>query len=355
MWNDPRFGGFLRRVWEGCEVEDEHFTVHNFAHDGRVCEAFRLALLALIEGRNGTTPREDFLAFQALAKRFEGEIRSRPLATFCSSSYNRPNLLDEAEAGTEHGVTVVNLSKMLVAATSLGSKDLPQQAVHAVNASLSPLGLSTSASLLSIRERLERIDFNEARMRVAVLLLQRTMAEHLPRHPVWVASFTEFEELVDWTKPGSWLEAVGLPAPRGLEERRFLVVLKYNLGDLPVLVRPSQVEAGWFAFHFPTPSAMPVSKGGRTMRLGGVSWDRRKGDSLLVPEFIHEQVPFRLAAEEEIAGSVVVEWVAHGMARGDGKAGVSLGQCRGLQHRRLRKGFPRETTGWMPDPLGWPK
>ena len=160
MWNDPRFAAFLKRVWDGCEYEDDKITVHNFAHDGRICEAFSRALLDLIAGSPGTDAKQDFAAFKSLARGFEAELRARPSATFCHGACNRCNLLSAEDARSISGVTVVNLSRVLAIATNQDGVELSPEGSSEIEGAVTGLGFSMADSASGIEQRLETIDAN---------------------------------------------------------------------------------------------------------------------------------------------------------------------------------------------------
>ena len=106
------------------------------------------------------------------------------------------------------------------------------------------------------------------------------------RHPTWAARWNGFMDRIDAT-PESWLEAVGVPRATF---PRWILVLRYTAGEAQQLVRPTQLEAGWFGYHFPSPPAGSADAGGHAMSLG-----ERDGNVRLpiLPEFIHARMWFR--------------------------------------------------------------
>jgi hypothetical protein len=58
------------------------------------------------------------------------------------------------------------------------------------------------------------------------------------------------------------------------------------------LFRPTQLNAGWYAHHFPSPPQATVEMGGHTMFLGHD--DGRVTSPPAVSEFLHQQVDFRI-------------------------------------------------------------
>jgi len=107
------------------------------------------------------------------------------------------------------------------------------------------------------------------------------------RHPSWASPWDRFMNRIDAT-PESWLAAVGLPRAT---YPRWVIVLRYTVGEAGFLVRPTQLEAGWFGFHFPSPAMGRPDRGGHAMSLS----DRPAGQRLpILPELIHPQVRFRV-------------------------------------------------------------
>jgi hypothetical protein len=106
------------------------------------------------------------------------------------------------------------------------------------------------------------------------------------RHPTWAARWDRFVGRIDDT-PESWLEAAGIPRAT---YPRWILVLRYTADEAQQLVRPTQLEAGWFGYHFPSPPAGSADAGGHAMSLA-----ERDGNPRLrlLPEFVHARVRFR--------------------------------------------------------------
>jgi hypothetical protein len=108
------------------------------------------------------------------------------------------------------------------------------------------------------------------------------------RHPTWATRWDHFMSRIDAT-PESWLEAVGVYKET---YPRWILVLRYTAGEARPLVRPTQLEAGWYGFHFPSPPAGSAEAGGHAMSL------RERDGNLrlpLLPEFLHARVRFGLS------------------------------------------------------------
>ena len=101
--------------------------------------------------------------------------------------------------------------------------------------------------------------------------------------PSWATFWARFKLIVNGD-PELWASAVGLPNRRACA--RWLIVLKYRLRETGGLVRPTILDAGFNAYHFPSPPQASLRDGGYTMNL-----QLSSEPSLLVPEFIHQQIP----------------------------------------------------------------
>jgi len=133
-----------------------------------------------------------------------------------------------------------------------------------------------------------------ARRRTAVAVILRAMnlalAEpDLAHHPIWTADWRDFVARADPKQATSWLRAVGVGPPSG---ERWLIVLKYTSTAAGQLVRPTQLDAGAYAYHFPSPRRLGAGRGGQAAWLK-LKHARHPKIWLPLREFIHHQVPFR--------------------------------------------------------------
>ena len=101
-------------------------------------------------------------------------------------------------------------------------------------------------------------------------------------HPVWAANWDGVEHFLDIDRPSRWQQAVGVES----KAPSWLAIVKYSLKDRKVLgsgkssgndrgidgreaslFRPTQLEAGWYARHFPSPPQTELDQGGICMFL----------------------------------------------------------------------------------------
>ncbi len=120
-----------------------------------------------------------------------------------------------------------------------------------------------------------------------------------PFQPTWATLWDRFSA-EDWKNPKRWQTLLGV---RPSETETWLLLLCYPVREAraegrPVL-RPTQLDAGWYAEHFPVP---PQVATGHAMELDG---DR--GPCMPLPEFIHQQIDHR---PDHIMAIAKVEGVA---------------------------------------------
>ena len=111
-----------------------------------------------------------------------------------------------------------------------------------------------------------------------------TAAHGLNQHrPTWAARWTHFKLHVD-RQPRAWNAAVGVSRSR----TSLQLVFRYPAKSL-TLIRPTQLDVGYHAYHFPSPPHLDVSLGGIAMSLSRLNPSRKWP---LVSEYIHAPVCF---------------------------------------------------------------
>jgi hypothetical protein len=151
------------------------------------------------------------------------------------------------------------------------------------------------------------------------------------RRPVWVAAWPEFERLIDLAVPETWNAVVGVWRNRGALQ----VVLRYPVGSVVQLVRPTQLDVGYYQYHFPSPPRLRVAWGGFAMALRRVEPDAR-----LVPEWLHPPADLSVA-----------QWNAAGRLCGytnGGLGSLAFWSSRRQHGERLERRFPKASSGWLP-------
>jgi hypothetical protein len=112
-------------------------------------------------------------------------------------------------------------------------------------------------------------------------------------HPTWAAEWGSLRPFLDPGSPRRWLQAVGVPRDGGV----WLAILCYPLKDKKreiKLFRPTQLDAGWYAHHFPSPPDAVLSLGGHTMFLNRGNGTVERAPGALVSEYLHAPVDFSI-------------------------------------------------------------
>jgi len=113
-------------------------------------------------------------------------------------------------------------------------------------------------------------------------------------HPTSAAGWESIAPDLERSAPKRWVEAVGVAK----EDPAWVAVVRYPAP--PVVFRPTLLDAGWYAHHFPSPPQAETN-------LGGITMDLRNDVSppgALVSEYIHRQIDFTFRHWKN-AGSLV--------------------------------------------------
>jgi hypothetical protein len=167
------------------------------------------------------------------------------------------------------------------------------------------------------------------------LLLLDINRRRRPWHPIWVTNWDSFVRNIDNGRPESWPETVGLPIQ---SEPTWLLVLRYSVGEAKRRIyRPTQLEAGAFAWHFPSPiSGIPPLRGGHPMNLTSPT-----ASGSVVSEFVHAQIRFE--PEYYIRAGPLFR-------RSGVETRGNLMAHRRLHHLALCEEYgSTQVTNWMPD------
>lgn len=82
--------------------------------------------------------------------------------------------------------------------------------------------------------------------------------------------------------PERWVSALGVYKP---VHPRWFLLLKYTVREAGTVARPTQLDAGWGAYHFPSPPRAPLPLGGHPMDLR-----LSPPATSVLPEFVHKQI-----------------------------------------------------------------
>jgi hypothetical protein len=160
-----------------------------------------------------------------------------------------------------------------------------------------------------------------------------------PYQPTWAAKWDEFLVGTGWTPyglgdPRSWVEVTGVAKKT---TGRWLILLVYPVQKVPILARPTILDAGWSDRHFPSPPCAPLDVGGHPIDLGK---NYLAGGP--ISEFIHPQIDIDLTYWENSG---------YALGRTAGVVGRDVQGEREAHQMRLRNQY-KDTwrDDWMSDP-----
>jgi hypothetical protein len=130
---------------------------------------------------------------------------------------------------------------------------------------------------------------NDGRRRefvVAVLALLRKLHDASAFQPTWATTLDAFEPhaLTPDGKPNPdrWVQVMGMGRN---PPRHWYIALAYTVAEAGTLARPTQLDGGWYEYHFPSPDSTPPEFGGFAMDLR-----LTPASSVLLPEYIHKEI-----------------------------------------------------------------
>jgi hypothetical protein len=177
-----------------------------------------------------------------------------------------------------------------------------------------------------LRENLQLADGAEDFICFILDVLNDYQKKKGPFHPTWATTWEAFRRY-EKALPDRWAQVLGIVRKKS----RWVVVLKYPVREAGHLVRPTQLEAGWYPFHFPSPPTAPLEGGGHPMDLL-VSSDV----SPLLPEYIHAQIAHH---------------PTHLVCWGLAKPGKNRLRHQRIAHHQKLAGSYDHVPAWMPDPI----
>lgn len=104
--------------------------------------------------------------------------------------------------------------------------------------------------------------------------------------PSWATTWVAFEEHAKTPggdpNPDRWIQIMGMGKN---SPEHWYIALKYTVAQAGTLARPTQLDAGWYEYHFPSSEQTPLESGGHPM-------DLRISPSAttLLAEYIHKQI-----------------------------------------------------------------
>ena len=125
-----------------------------------------------------------------------------------------------------------------------------------------------------------------------------------------------------------WLGACGIEK----KSDQWHALLVYSSESIE-LYRPTILEAGWYAFHFPSPPDLPIDQGGIALD----STNLYDFSNSFPWEFIHRRIELSSAKLHKISVTT--------------SASECCEKLRRRHHGRLVNAFGAETMSWMSNPI----
>ena len=195
--------------------------------------------------------------------------------------------------------------------------------------------------------RMPRGDAGRVREHIRQLL--GALAQHIAQknfhHPIWATFWEDYRPLAASSHANTWLALVGVA--KCFWPRRWLALMRYQVDEVGTLVRPTVLDAGWYAIHFPSPPQAHNTAGGHPVNL--VS----KPNPPLLCEFIHVQIKFTVQHWE---ATKTPGWESTGgmvAATGDMAEPLDMIHETRQAHYELlasADNYGPEVKIWMPDP-----
>jgi hypothetical protein len=162
-----------------------------------------------------------------------------------------------------------------------------------------------------------------------LLLALNNSRTRKPYHPTWATTWRDFESVIA-EGAERWCEVVSVP--NAGRTARWVLVLRYRLPPGLPLVRPTILDAGFNAYHFPSPPDFAREAGHpMDLRLTPAPQELR-------PEYIHCQIDH-----------IMEHWEAGGrlLSRAEGPPAGRLGLRRRAHLRLLANSYGSSILGWM--------
>jgi hypothetical protein len=166
-----------------------------------------------------------------------------------------------------------------------------------------------------------------------------------PYQPSWATSWELFAPHLA-SPVERWLALLGMYKPIA---GHWFIVLRYPVREAGTLARPTILDAGWEAHHFPSPLVAPLDEGYPPSPLagphgyGGHPMDLDlEAESDLLPEYIHDQADYRIQ-----------QWDAAGRLcrQAGGPTPAGLDAQRRKHHLLLKRRYgEKRVISWMLEP-----
>ena len=162
--------------------------------------------------------------------------------------------------------------------------------------------------------------------------------EKNPFQPTWATTWAAFKNYAA-DGPDRWHEVLGMDKPRPC----WLVLLKYTVQEAGTIARPTQLDAGWYESHFPSPPDTPQGEGGHPMDIGTIPATHDRP----LPEYVHKQIHHPLTHWT----SLVPKYQNYGRTSARALSPL-LPDLRHAHYLRLQRQYGSAAVcGWMNSPM----
>jgi hypothetical protein len=262
--------------WLESPVGGLRAMARNIMHDHRVSPKRELAFDEV-----SSEPRSASALQRAIVNYFETYIRTRQLPHYVYQDLNSNNLL----MGDTSGSHVIHKDLQLVRVVDLNGLSVVFRWANTQGDrqfQTYPWSRDDSEVIKWLDARLLGKPESQVRKFIgSVLEVMNAYRAVQSFQPTWATSWAAFEPEVP-KGPERWICALGVYKPVA---PRWLMLLKYTAREAGTIARPTQLDAGWYSYHFPSPPQAPISLGGHPVDLQIVPRQRS-----LLPEFIHKQI-----------------------------------------------------------------
>lgn len=185
-------------------------------------------------------------------------------------------------------------------------------------------------------EKMDRTSIEEFVPYVLDLLDVYGRLEKNPFQPTWATTWSAFKKYAA-EGPDRWCQVLGMYKPWPC----WIVLLKYTVREAGTVARPTQLDAGWYDSHFPSPRVTPKSEGGHPMDLSAAP---AVLDEPPLPEYVHTTTHHTPAHWTSLA--------PYNCGRTTAQPLPPLPEQRLAHYERLQRHHNiADVRGWMDDPL----
>lgn len=318
----------------------------NFMYDHRISEEREASFNPYLS--NPGNP--DVLDFMVALKNYhENRIRTQRDPDYIKPSINANNLINEVSFSclklkkTQKLIRVIDLNGLREVFLEARDKNYGGGTFNdfpLLTLKVTGKNPATDAVMDWLNKKLEHSAANEVQDFIAkVLDAMNWFGSTRPYQPTWATLWSCFKG-IEREPPNRWLEVVGVHKNFSTLPR-WIILLKYTVKEAGIIARPTQLDAGNYPHHFPSPPQAPLPVGGHSMDLCQASTFTR-----LLPEVIHNQIDHSIE-----------HWISAGRScrkvspSSPAPVGNQIKKQRQRHHKLLVKTYGKNVYTWMRSPM----